>query len=823
MPPKKTIKILLINSIFITIFTTLFSTPAKSAEKIKFTYGPLSFTITIDSLEIFAKTGELKPDLAPYATQIDSKTLTEIRLLLNKSFNFPQTSLSKISRTSLAEDLLKQLGKVISSHNKRNGFYAIRGAILTAAINKDSWNLIEVFRAFPNQEIYVNLELLAQLKDELFAYQSYGEAVAKAIDNVAEKNTNKSSFSQLEKLPDLAKTGKYQVTKKTITLKKNQLRQTKEGFVSQYQFPVDFYLPEDSQQKFPLVLISHGFGSVRENFTTLAQHLASHGFIVAVPQHIGSDLQYRQELLKGTLSSALSPIEYVARPTDLSYIIDYLEDFRGEDSSWQKRANLSQIGVIGDSLGGTTALAIAGAEFNANLLEAQCNSEQVIINTALILQCQASYLPPAKYKLADSRVKAVIATHPLVSGIFGGEGLSKIKIPTLITAGNKDIITPFVIEQIHPFLSLKNIPKHLIFFQPGTHFSSTKPSPEFALDNLPEFLVGKNRDLTSQYFQGIAVAFLEVYLKNNADYLVYLSSDYGKFRETESLQVKQINQLTINDLSEAYGGDIPFPLETPVTFTPSWENESAVILEDIKKTGVLKIGYPQNSPPFGYINDEGKWEGFCLFLGENFARYLETNFQLDFQPKLVFLPIDVANRFNLVTGNQVHFECGYSIPKNKVNQLVISEPFLVTGNQILIAIDKAKNFNLNQLNSLNIGVISPFIEEFIHHKYPQAKIINLSDSQEIFSSLDNSTIDVFMGNSIFLQKTLTNDLSKYNVIPKLPISCDYYSLYLPDFDPQWLEIVNGFLRKEGLTKIYFNHDINKSLMEQLNYCLNFNK
>lgn len=156
-------------------------------KKINFVYGSLSFSVAIESLETFAKTGELKEDLEPYASQLDQKTLFEVRLFLNKSFQFPQASLYRISRTSLAQDLIKQLGKVISSHSQRNGFYAIRGAILTTAGNQESWNLIDVLKTFPTQEVYVNLELLAQLKDEIFAYQSYGDAVTKAIDNVAEK------------------------------------------------------------------------------------------------------------------------------------------------------------------------------------------------------------------------------------------------------------------------------------------------------------------------------------------------------------------------------------------------------------------------------------------------------------------------------------------------------------------------------------------------------------------------------------------------------------------------------------------------------------
>lgn len=42
-------------------------------KKINFVYGSLSFSVAIESLETFAKTGELKEDLEPYASQLDQK------------------------------------------------------------------------------------------------------------------------------------------------------------------------------------------------------------------------------------------------------------------------------------------------------------------------------------------------------------------------------------------------------------------------------------------------------------------------------------------------------------------------------------------------------------------------------------------------------------------------------------------------------------------------------------------------------------------------------------------------------------------------------
>ena len=50
-------------------------------------------------------------------------------------------------------------------------------------------------------------------------------------------------------------------------------------------------------QRFPLVIVSHGLASRPEDFEEIAQHLASYGFAVALPQHPGSDLQKTKDLI----------------------------------------------------------------------------------------------------------------------------------------------------------------------------------------------------------------------------------------------------------------------------------------------------------------------------------------------------------------------------------------------------------------------------------------------------------------------------------------------------------------------------------------------
>ncbi|MGI0480510.1 alpha/beta hydrolase [Geminocystis sp. CENA526] len=810
------------------VFLCFFPNSGKSAETINLVHSSLIFSVSIESLETFAKTGELKGDLQQYSSSLDEKTLIEIRNFLNKTHDIDSVIVSKLSRTSLAEDLLKQLGKVVSTHRDRNGFYALRGAVVTTATQQNSWTILDVLRNFPSSSIFVNLELLAQLKDDLFLYQSYRDAVAKSIEIRANNDKQLHSNIDLNTLKNLSQKGEYQVSKETITIEKQDLRQTDKGFVREYSFDVDVYFPQNTSEKKPLILISHGFGSLKENFVNLAQHLASHGFVIAIPEHIGSNLQYREELLKGSLNSALSPVEFIARPQDMSSVIDKLQELTAKSEIWQKRVDLNKIGVIGDSLGGTTVLSLAGAPLNISRLQTECRQDQVIVNTAVILQCQGSHLPPVEYNLQDSRIKAVIATHPLTSAIFGPESLSKIKIPIMITAGGDDVITPVVIEQVHPFIWLQNPFKHLLFYQPGTHFSSTQPSPQYTLTNLPEILVGQHRDITSQYFHGIAVAFMEAYLNNNSQYLAYLTPNYGEFSSHEKLNVYQINDLTADDITSVFGSNLPLKIVPPLVISfPLVDNYNSIV-DEIKNTGNLKVAYSQNTPPFGFINQDGYWEGYCSFLAEELASHLEEQLDLSFKPNIVLFPSNLTNRFDLVTNGQVHLECGANSMSQNLDDISFSIPFFVTGNYFLIPKTLEKNFNPNHsLQNFKIGVLNNTpTADLLKEKYPQAQPIYFNEGiEEEIKALEKGSIDAIFDSKILLENQVSSlkNPQDYSIVPSLPINCEYYGLLLPKQDSQWIEIVNNFLNKKPLTKEYFSPEVEDNLAKTLNYCLNINR
>ena len=145
----------------------------------------------------------------------------------------------------------------------------------------------------------------------------------------------------------------------------------------------------------------------------------------------------------------LSPLEFLSRPQEISFLIDELERWAATSPEWAARLNLHQIGVLGDSLGGSTALALAGAEISFAHLEETCNQDLLLFNLSLYLQCQARFLPPQNRNLRDPRIKAAITAHPVGGALYGPEGIGQIEIPLLMAVGSRDIVASTITEQIH--------------------------------------------------------------------------------------------------------------------------------------------------------------------------------------------------------------------------------------------------------------------------------------------------------------------------------------------------------------------------------------
>ncbi|NEQ47391.1 MAG: alpha/beta hydrolase [Leptolyngbya sp. SIOISBB] len=804
---------------------------AHSAEDIRILVeGPLVFDLSVESLATFAETGEVTGDLQLYARFLNEETLQLLRDGLTRKIPLDVVAADNLSYSPLGREILLNVGKVLQAYRGVNGQKALRSAVIGAAANADAegWTLIDVLEEFPTPALEIELQDLLAIRRQLAIYFSYNDAVVRTIRAQAADEALTQTDVNIAELADLRLPGPFGFTKETITVTNPALRQTQAGLSVNYDFDVDVYIPEGLNGPTPIVIISHGFGDVKESFTFIAEHIASYGFIAILPDHVGSDLAYRQEYLQGRLNTLLSPVEFINRPQEISFLIDKLEDLVAESPDWAARLDLENIGVAGDSLGSTNTLALAGAEINyARLVEA-CDADNVLLNFSLYLQCRAQHLPPQNYDLKDSRIKAVITGHPLGASLYGPEGFSQIDIPLLMVGGSEDIVAPVVVEQFHPFIWMQTEPKYLAMLDIGTHFSS-KPGRD-AAGGIFALLAGANRDVGSGYYEALTVAFWNVYLRGQDEFLPYLTASYGnQLSDGQPMGLSIITDLQPEQIEATYGRRPPVPI-IPEPLAAAIPPRSQSVLAEIAETGVLTVAFRKDAVPFGFINQEDAWDGYCGDMAIALSNYVAAELKSDVDIQLVELTSTLENRYDLVSDGSVHLECGPNSIRNDVAGVVFSSPIFVTSTQFLVPAGQADTIRpTTPLAGTRLGVLENTTTQiFVEETYPDADIVlfsGIEGRQNAIAATTRGEIDAFVGDGILSYGELLlqgRAIDDFALIPEVPLTCEYYGLALPDNDLEWQTLINQFLISDSENPIstkWFSA-IAPETLDKTAFCLN---
>jgi len=248
----------------------------------------------------------------------------------------------------------------------------------------------------------------------------------------------------------------------------------------------------------------------------------------------------------------------IDRPLDVTFVLNELEKLSNTDSRFKKRLDLQQVGVFGQSFGGYTALALAGAKINLEKINKDCNQKALkqTWNMSLLLQCRMQELrlkkPVTQYNLYDERVKAVIAVNPITSRIFGKNGLGNIQTPVMMVASSEDTVAPALYEQILPFSRIENPQKYLVQLESATHFSAIgdgKTSSEKV--EISSKLIGDNPKQAQNYMKVLSLPFFQSYVSGNSQYRPYLTAAYAESISAKSMNLSLIQNLTTNEIARA--------------------------------------------------------------------------------------------------------------------------------------------------------------------------------------------------------------------------------------------------------------------------------
>jgi predicted dienelactone hydrolase len=467
-----------------------------AAERIIVQYGALEFSLSVETLKVYAEEGRITEELANYAGLLSPQQLKDLQIGLATKADIKPLSIAQFFYSYQGEKILERVGKIVTTQANQSGFYAIRSALILAAASPEGLTPLNFLKTFPTSTIKIDSAQGFKIIDQL---SNVIQTTNKAIAAVEQESLMQTARENRIFAEGINSKGDFAYTKKTLSLKDHKRKRS---------FLVDLYLPQKNlrqktmtQQPLSLIVISHGLGGDRDTFAYFARHLASYGFAVAVPEHPESNATQINNLLEGFANDVTPPQEFINRPLDITFLLNEIE------ARYQLQINTKNVGIIGQSFGGYTALALAGAKLNFQSLNNACSNLDKSFNVSLFLQCLALELPPeiTPTNLKDTRITSAIAINPLTSAIFGRAGMSEIEIPIVLVSGSADPVTPALPEQIKPFTWLNVAEKYLVMMKGGTHFSTLNESSGSI--PVPAAAVGPDPKIGQEYIKQLGLLF----------------------------------------------------------------------------------------------------------------------------------------------------------------------------------------------------------------------------------------------------------------------------------------------------------------------------
>jgi predicted dienelactone hydrolase len=270
----------------------------------------------------------------------------------------------------------------------------------------------------------------------------------------------------------------------------------------QRKIPMVMYYPKgmDDPGSSPVVVMSHGLAGNSATYQYFGQHLASHGYTVLQPTHVGSDTT---AVLTRSPVFTFTQSELKNRVADVKFTLDLVEskDKRLPEALTDS-ANIKQVALAGHSFGGITAVAMAGADIKDH------NGKKI--------------------PLSDNRIDAFISMSPygdsLPSHLVGldVESYDNIEKPILYLSGSEDgLFTLGKGPTVHskPYQDTGTDEKYHVVIGGTRHV-------EFAQ------VIGILDRRTVEMTESTSTAFLDAYLKDDHQGRQYLTDALAAIART---------------------------------------------------------------------------------------------------------------------------------------------------------------------------------------------------------------------------------------------------------------------------------------------------
>ncbi len=154
-------------------------------------------------------------------------------------------------------------------------------------------------------------------------------------------------------------------------------------------------------------------------------------------------------------------------------------------------------------------------------------------------------------------------------------------------------------------------------------------------------------------------------------------------------------------------------------------------LETIKQNGKIRIGVFSDKPPFGYVDAQGKNQGFDVYIAKRFAKDL-----LGDENKVQFVLVEAASRVEYLQSDKVDLiMANFTVTDERKQKVDFANPYMKVALGV-VSPDGSPITDVSQLKGkkliVNKGTTA---ETYFTKNYPDIELLKYDQNTEAFQAL----------------------------------------------------------------------------------------
>lgn len=162
-------------------------------------------------------------------------------------------------------------------------------------------------------------------------------------------------------------------------------------------------------------------------------------------------------------------------------------------------------------------------------------------------------------------------------------------------------------------------------------------------------------------------------------------------------------------------------------------------LDEIKKSGKIKIGVFSDKNPFGYVDENGKVQGYDVYFAKRIAKDL-----LGSEDAVDFVYVEAASRVEYLKSAKVDITlANFTVTDERKEQVDFALPYMKVALGI-VSPQKAEITDVNQLKGKKLIVVKgTTAETYFSKNYPDVTLVKFYEYQEAYDALLDGRGDAF--------------------------------------------------------------------------------